>query len=149
MTGKKKSRPLMAQGTGQAAEKSGETVSSFDFTTSGPSGQAGKVSRFLLRGEESAISGPELARMLNVNPRTLRFLVDAERLERPICASDSGYFLPDKGNKGALELQRFLRRMDGRCRANRAVTKSARAALKAYQHSQIAGQQTFFGGGNT
>lgn len=149
MTDKRKTPGRSANLTGAAGGTSGETASNIDFTMSGPSGQAGKVSRFLLRGEEHAVSGPELARMLNVNPRTLRFLVDAERLERPICASDSGYFLPDKGNKGALELQRFLRRMDGRCRANRAVTKSARAALKAYQHSQIAGQQTFFGGGNT
>lgn len=130
-------------------ERSRETFSISDFTTSGPRGQAGKISRLLLCGEENAIPGPELARMAGVSPRALRLMVDTEQLERPICASDHGYFLPDDGNKGALELQRFLRRMDSRCAANRRVTKLARAVLRELSNKPLDGQQSFFdGGGN-
>lgn len=138
-----------ATSAGAAAEKAAGNTSIpvFNCNTTTVDRQAGKISRLLLHGEENAISGPELARIAGVTPRTLRLMVDRERLQYPICASDFGYFLPDSGNKGALELQRFLRRMDSRCRANRKVTKSARAALKAYQHSQIAGQESMWDGG--
>lgn len=123
--------------------KSGETSSSFDFT-SGGAGRQGRIFSLLLRGEENAIPGPELARMAGVNPRTLRLMVDQERLKYPICASDSGYFLHDDGQKGILELRKFLRRQDSRCAANRRVTKSARAALKELERKPLEGQEALY-----
>lgn len=113
-------------------------------STSGGAGRQGRIFSLLLRGEENAIPGPELARMAGVNPRTLRLMVDQERLKYPICASDSGYFLHDDGHKGILELRKFLRRQDSRCAANRRVTKSARAALKELEHKPLEGQEAFF-----
>lgn len=131
--------------TGAAGEKSGETVSDF-HCTSGGTGRQGRISSLLLRGAEHAISGPELARMDGVSPRTLRLMVDRERLQHPICADDGGYYLPDAGNKGALELRKFLRRQDRRCWANRKVTRSARLALKEFASRPIDGQVDFWSG---
>ena len=132
----------------ETAALAGTAISDSDFT-SGGAGRQGRISSLLLQGEEHAIPGPELARMAGVNSRTLRLLVDKERLQRPICASDSGYFLPDSGNKGACELRKFLRRMDSRATANRKVTRSARAALQALEKGPLPGQQTLFNGGST
>lgn len=134
--------------TGDAAEqgkggKSGETISNVHSTSCG-AGRQGRIFSLLLRGEENAIPGPELARMAGVNPRTLRLMVDQERLKYPICASDSGYFLHDDGHKGILELRKFLRRQDSRCAANRRVTKSARVALKELERKPLEGQEALF-----
>lgn len=143
----KNKNPHPAGGTAEQGKhgKSGETISNINFT-SGGAGSQGRIFSLLLRGEENAIPGPELARMANVNPRTLRLMVDQERLKYPICASDSGYFLHDDGHKGILELRKFLRRQDSRCAANRRVTKSARAALKELERKPLDGQETMWGG---
>ena len=124
-------------------------ISENHFTTTATGSQAGKISHLLLHGEENAVPGPELARMAGVNPRVLRLMVDAERLDRPICASDRGYFLPDGGNKGIQELRRFVKRQDSRCAANRKVTRSARIALQALEKAPLPGQESFFNGGDT
>lgn len=134
--------------TGDAAEQSkdgkpDETISNV-HSTSGGAGSQGRIFSLLLRGEENAIPGPELARMAGVNPRTLRLMVDQERLKYPICASDGGYFLHDDGQKGILELRKFLRRQDSRCAANRRVTKSARAALKELERKPLEGQEALY-----
>lgn len=143
----KNKTPHPAGGTAEQGKhgKSGETSSSFDFT-SGGAGRQGKIFSMLLQGEEHAIPGPELARMAGVSPRKLRLMVDEERLKHPICASDSGYFLHDDGHKGILELRKFLRRQDSRCAANRRASKSARAALRALEKAPLEGQCDLFGG---
>ena len=143
----KNKNPRPAGGTAEQGKggKSGETISNI-HSTSGGAGRQGRIFSLLLRGEENAIPGPELARMAGVNPRTLRLMVDQERLKYPICASDSGYFLHDDGHKGILELRKFLRRQDSRCAANRRVTKSARAALKELERKPLEGQETMWGG---
>ena len=146
----KNKNPHPAGGTAEQGKggKSGETISNIHSTSGGP-GSQGRLFSLLLRGEENAIPGTELARMAGVNPRTLRLMVDQERLKYPICASDSGYFLHDDGHKGILELRKFLRRQDSRCAANRRVTKSARAALKELERKPLDGQETIWGGGDT
>lgn len=146
----KNKNPHPAGGTAEQGKggKSGETISNI-YSTSGGPGSQGRIFSLLLRGEENAIPGTELARMAGVNPRTLRLMVDQERLKYPICASDSGYFLHDDGHKGILELRKFLRRQDSRCAANRRVTKSARAALKELERKPLDGQETIWGGGDT
>lgn len=146
----KNKNPHPAGGTAEQGKggKPDETVSNIHFT-SGGAGRQGRIFTLLPQGEENAIPGPELARMAGVNPRTLRLMVDQERLKYPICASDSGYFLHDDGHKGILELRKFLRRQDSRCAANRRVTKSARAALKELERKPLDGQETIWGGGDT
>lgn len=143
----KRKNPHPAGGTAEQGKhgKSGETSSSFDFTSGGGVRQ-GKIFSMLLQGEEHAIPGPELARMAGVSPRKLRLMVDEERLKHPICASDNGYFLHDDGHKGILELRKFLWRQDSRCAANRRVSKSARAALRALEKAPLEGQCDLFGG---
>ena len=146
MSRKEKAPIRSANLTGAAGGMSGETNSNYDFTNGG-AGRQGRISSLLLRGAENAIPGPELAHMAGVNPRTLRLMVDRERLHYPICADDGGYYLPDDGNKGARELRKFLRRMDSRAAANRKVTRSARAALRALEAAPLPGQESFFDGG--
>ena len=148
MSKNKKPRPLVAQETGQDGMATGKAHNSYSHSTSGGTGSQGQISAFLLKGEENAVSGRELARMAAVNQRKLRIMVDLERLKRPICASDRGYFLPDDGSKGIIELRKFLRRQDSRCAANRRVTRSARAALRALEKAPLEGQETLFGGGD-
>lgn len=147
MTDKRKAPGSAATLTGARRETAaGMAHDSYDNFTSGGAGSQGRIFSLLLRGEENAIPGPELARMAGVNPRTLRLMVDRERVKYPICASDSGYFLHDDGHKGILELRKFLRRQDSRCAANRRVTKSARVALKELEHKPLDGQETMWGG---
>jgi len=122
----------------------GRAATSCSYSISGGAGRQGRIFSLLLRGEANAIPGPELARMAGVSPRTLRLMVDRERLECPICASDRGYFLHDDGNEGILELRKFLRRQDSRCAANRRVTRSARIALKELERKPLDGQEALF-----
>lgn len=148
MTTREESRPLVAQEAGQDGMATGKAHNSYYHSTSGGADSQWQISALLMKGEENAIPGQELARMADVNPRKLRIMVDQERLKRPICASDRGYFLPDDGSKGIFELRKFLRRQDSRCAANRRVTRSARAALRALENAPLEGQETFFGRGD-
>lgn len=78
------------------------------------------VAGLLQVGEGNAIKGNALAEMLNVTPRTFCAVVEKERTAGiPICASDSGYFLP----KDIEELWRFYLR----------YTSGARKMLKNMQ----------------
>ena len=149
MSEKENARPLVAQGTGRTETAARQAVISRSYSSiDGTDRQAGgQISALLLKGEENAIPGPELARMAAVSPRKLRIMVDLERLKRPICASDRGYFLPDDGSKGIFELRRFVLRQDSRCAANRRVTKTARAALRALEREPLDGQCDLFNGG--
>lgn len=151
VTIKEKSRSLCDQGAGHGENAACDRAAfstTDSSTTAASSQQGGQISKLLLKGEENAIPGPELARMAAVSPRKLRIMVDLERLKRPICASDRGYFLPDDGSKGIFELRRFVLRQDSRCAANRRVTKTARAALLALEREPLDGQETFFSEGN-
>lgn len=148
MNTKEKSHPRRQPGTGQAETAAEQAaISTCNFTTASTISQPdGRISALLLRGEEHAVPGSELARMAGVTPRKLRVMVDLERLKRPICASDRGYFLPDDGSKGVLELRKFLRRQDSRCAANRRVTRTARIALRAAETMLLDGQCNLFRG---
>lgn len=148
MSRREKAHVRSANLTWAAGGMFGETISDF-HCTSGNAGRQGQISSLLLRGAENAIPGPQLAQMIGVNPRTLRIMVDRERLQYPICADDGGYYLPDNGNKGIHELRKFLRRQDSRCAANRRVTRSARAVLRALEAAPLPGQESFFNGGST
>lgn len=148
MNTKEKSRPLMAQGTGQAAERFVETVSNSDFTSGGAGRQGGKILSLLLEGEENALSASELTQLAGFkNERSLRQAVDRERENSLILASDRGYFRPQSGDKGLQEIRAFVRRMDSRMRSNRQTIRACKRALKAAEKAQLPGQGNFFDGG--
>ena len=150
MTGKRKPAHGGNHERAAGAEKSGETISDFDFTTSGGSSQDGKILSLLLEGEQNAIAANDLATLAGYsNTRSLRQAIDRERENSLILASDRGYFRPQPGDKGIAEIRAFVRRMDGRCASNRRVTRKARAVLRELQHRPIDGQTDLWQGGDT
>lgn len=69
-----------------------------------------KVSEYLLRGAENAVTGGDLAILLGVDIRTVTALIEKERREgSPICATQSGtnagYYLADDFS----ELDNYIR----------------------------------------
>lgn len=66
-------------------------VSDFQYTT-----PTGEISRFLLRGQKNAVSLRQLEALTGWNGRTVRLMIQRERLNGvPILADNqSGYFLP-------------------------------------------------------
>ena len=58
-----------------------------------------KVSDYLLRGSDNAITGGDLAKLLGVDIRTITALIEKERRDgKPICATQSGnagYYLAE------------------------------------------------------
>lgn len=147
MTNKKKT-PGCVGAQSEAGQENGLSgvFPCVNSTTDGAARQPhGHVFSFLLEGEEHAVPGPALAKMLNIPPRRLRRMVDNER-ERgaPILASDSGYFRPADGPAGVAEVRRFLRRQDARCAANRRTTAPLRRLLKTLERGPLDGQESLF-----
>ena len=135
--------------SGAAAEKSGETISNFNFSTSGISSQGEKIWNILPEGEASAVPADDLAALAGYgNTRALRFAVDRLRSKGvPVLASESGYFKPTNGPAGIAEIKRFLRRQDARMASNRRATHLIRARLRAFETAPLDGQETMWGGG--
>lgn len=80
-----------------------------DFNTASPPAQG--VAAVLRKGEENAIDSRELLRRFHLtDKRQLRALVSNERAHGALIltAPDGGYFLPDDGEKGRLEMKRFI-----------------------------------------
>lgn len=148
MDTKEKSRPLMAQGTGQAAERFVETVSNSDFT-SGGAGRQGRIFSLLLAGEQNAIPASDLTTLAGYkNQRSMRMAIDHEReVGLPVLASENGYFKPSPGPAGIAEIRRFLRRQDARAASNRRTTNLIRARLRAIEKAPLPGQENLFDGG--
>lgn len=149
MTEKRKPTPTIAASAWAAAERSGETISDFNFNTSGISSQAGKIWNLLPEGEASAVPANDLAALAGYgNTRALRFAVDRLRSKGvPVLASESGYFKPTNGPAGIAEIKRFLRRQDARMASNRRATRLIRARLRVLETAPLDGQETIWGGG--
>ena len=132
---------------GAAAEKSGETVSDFNFSTAAASGQAGKVWGLLPEGEALAVPAADLAALAGYrSTRPLRLAVDKLRAQGvPVLASENGYYKPSPGPAGIAEMRRFLRRQDARMRSNRRTTRLIRARLRAIEKAPLDGQETMWG----
>ena len=80
-----------------------------DFNTASPPTQG--VAAVLCKGQENAIDSRELLRRFHLtDKRQLRALVSNERAHGALIltAPDGGYFLPDDGEKGRLEMKRFV-----------------------------------------
>lgn len=89
----------------------------------------GPVSAFLKKGAENALSTTELVQLVGCStPRRLQMLIAFERDggELILSSTSGGYFLPDDGEKGIQEIQRFVYQL----RARAINTLRAAAAAK-------------------
>ena len=89
----------------------------------------GPVSVFLKKGAENALSTTELVQLVGCStPRRLQMLIAFERDggELILSSTSGGYFLPDDGEKGIQEIQRFVYQL----RARAINTLRAAAAAK-------------------
>jgi len=118
-----------------------------NFITDGAKVQA-RVYPLLLEGEQNAIPAADLAKLAGFkDQRTLRREIDRERENGCfILATENGYFRPNSGQRGLLELRRFVRRTDARAASNRRTTAKIRAALRAAEKAPLDGQETMWDG---
>jgi len=92
----------------------------------------GLVSDFLKHGAENAIHARELVRLIGCGTaRQLQLLIAQEREQGALIISDTtqGYYLPDTGQKGRYELQRYVASMSSRAASIFKATDGAKAAL--------------------
>ena len=96
-----------------------------------------QVARLLLRGEENAIPGADLAALLGLDVRTLQRIIASERRQgAPILSTakgTKGYFLPATGEAGRAEIEDFVKTNSSRARSLFAAIAPARAALKSWR----------------
>ena len=145
----KNKKPHPAGGTAEQGERED---SHNVHSTSGGAGSQGRIFSMLLAGEENAIPASDLARLAGYrNTRSLRAEIDRERDQDNnflILASEAGYYRPAPGNRGIMEMRRFVRRTDARAASNRRTIRKIREAFRAAEKAQIEGQETLFGGGD-
>lgn len=144
MTDKRKSRPLVAQETGQAETACEARFPECDCITAAANRQpGGKIWALLPEGEALAVPAADLAALTGYSPRALRATIDKLRAQGvPVLASDNGYYRPAPGTAGLQEVKRFLRRQDSRCAANRRVVAPLRRMLRAAERGPLDGQMT-------
>lgn len=125
--------------------KSGETSSSFNFT-SGGAGRQGRIFPLLLEGEAAALPASDLAKLAGFkNERTMRAQIDRERANGAmILASEFGYYRPSPGARGIMEMRRFIRRQDARAASNRRTIRLIRARLRELEKRPLEGQETIW-----
>lgn len=128
MTDKRKSRPLVAQETGQAetAAFGRAAISISNFTTAAADRQPGFIASLLLYGPENGLTLKDLVQLTQWPERAIRKEIEAERRAGALIISDNahGYFLTDD----PAEAQRFARSMLHR---SREIARTARAVEKA------------------
>ena len=127
MTIKENTRPSVA-----APERAMETaalsgaVIFCEYSTTAAAGRQRKVSDLLNRGRENAVPLRHLKKLLEVDGRTARLMIERERREgTPICADNAtGYYLPSTDEEKAA----CVRSMRHRARE---IMKTARAIEQA------------------
>lgn len=127
--------------------KSGEAINQSQDIIKAAKQQAA-VSTYLLHGAANAIPAHQLCEYMGYrDTRILRLAVERERADGAlILSSTNGYYLPsDTPAEARLELQDFVRRTDARMISNRVSVRAAKAALKAYEHKELPGQETIKG----
>lgn len=97
MSTKEKTRP--GAGTPERATETAAcsgAVISCDYSTTAAAGRQRKVSDLLNRGRENAVPLRHLKTLLDADGRTVRLMIQHERLTgTPICADNlTGYYLP-------------------------------------------------------
>ncbi len=101
-----------------------------NFTISSGTAQ-GFFQSVLPKGAENAIKTTELCRMMGIrDPRALRKMISDERaLGAVILSGDSGYFLPDDGEKGRREAAAFIATVTAKGANTIRAVRSAQAFL--------------------
>ena len=127
MNTKEKAPTSAATLTGAAAETTAcrASIPMFDCTTAA-AGRQRKASEFLSHGRENAVPLRHLKKLLEVDGRTVRLMIERERRAgTPICADNAtGYFLPSTADEKAA----CVRSMRHRARE---IMKTARAIEQA------------------
>lgn len=130
MNEKEKSRHGAATPERDEGTKDESMTSTFDYDdTIIFEEHQGPVSAFLKKGAENALSTAELVKLVGCStPRCLQKLISFEREngELILSSTSGGYFLPDNGEKGIQEIQRFVDQL----RARAINTLRAAAAAK-------------------
>lgn len=109
-----------------------ESNTQANYKGNGQRRQVPKVSDYLERGAEKATSTQELQQLVGcATVRQLRQMVEDERRNGVLILSSTagGYYLPDTGQKGRAEIQRYLATMCARATAIIQATEAARKAL--------------------
>ena len=101
---KEKTRP--GAGTPERAAETaafGRAAISYDYLTTTVAGRQRRVSDFLSRGRENAVPLRHLKKLLEVDGRTVRLMIERERRAGiPICADNAtGYYLPSTADEKA------------------------------------------------
>ena len=93
-----------------------------------------KIFDVLPQGEENAIPGSEIDKLLGITPRERRAQASRELAQGLTTLYTSeppgGYFRPSDGEKGRAEIKRFREREAARARAINEKVKAADAILK-------------------
>lgn len=128
MTDKRKSRPLVAQETGQAETAAFDraAISCSHCTTAVAGRQLGFIENLLLYGPEKGQTLKDLVHITQWPERAIRKEIEIERRAGALIMSDnrSGYYLTDD----PAEAQRFARSMLHR---SQEIARTARAVEKA------------------
>lgn len=112
MSDKRKSRPLVAQETGQAETALCRAAISSDYFTTGGADRQLRVSDVLCRGRENAQTMRELRQVLDGDSRSIRLQIEHERRNGVPIVSDCqhGYWLAET----RAEIETFVRSMRAR-----------------------------------
>ena len=104
----------------------GRAAISYDYLTTTVAGRQRRVSDFLSRGRENAVPLRHLKKLLEVDGRTVRLMIERERRAGiPICADNAtGYYLPSTADEKAACV-RSMRHRAGE------IMKTARAIEQA------------------
>lgn len=93
-----------------------------------------KIFDILPQGEEHALSGGEIDRLLGITPRERRAQASRELAQGLMVLYTSeppgGYFRPSDGEKGRAEIKRFREREAARARVITEKVRAADAILK-------------------
>lgn len=124
----KEKAPTSAATLTEAAETAafGRAAISYDYLTTTVAGRQRRVSDFLSIGRENAVPLRHLKKLLEVDGRTVRLMIERERRAGiPICADNAtGYYLPSTADEKAACV-RSMRHRAGE------IMKTARAIERA------------------
>lgn len=124
-------------GTEQTAEE--KAINSVHDSIMNTAKSQGFIESYLHRGVENAISTAQLKLITGLDDRQIRKAVERERRAGVLILScNSGYFLPQTGQAGQLEIAAFYRTAKAKAVSLLTSISVARKAL-----GEIDGQETF------
>lgn len=139
-----KNRPPMDQiGERQAREAIRTTQAKQDDVTTQSGPEQGFFAKILPKGAENGVKTGELLRMTGLSEaRTIRRLISDERAAGAVILSgDTGYYLPDDGEKGRQEAAAFVASIKAKGKNTLRAARSAEDYL-----SRLPGQMEIGGG---